>query len=383
MNMVESQENQQPLDWPGSQTLVGYEDEPGPTSGSSVPFDVSLLALAAVDGINQKALRALVKRLGDGLGAVWESDPERLGDLLATARVGEADQLSTNLASRRAELLDKASQELRDLNSRSITVVAPSRVPSKLADLPDRPWWLFVEGNPSALDGGPHIAVVGTRSPTPYGNKATEAAVRTMAAYPLTLVSGLADGIDATAHAVALRDGVQNVAFLGHGVNLTFPEATAEIRRRIVESGGAVVSEYMPNERFRRQSFVQRNRLQAGLADIVVPVEGTASGGTSHTVRFATKYARQIIGFQWEGVGDLVHLIAEQPRSAVLNVFDDEGRRELDRYFRELADSTGCDTYALRLVEHLLERETRLRKTRPSDYAHLRARVEHLARGVR
>ncbi|WP_192748130.1 DNA-processing protein DprA [Actinopolymorpha pittospori] len=70
------------------------------------------------------------------------------------------------------------------------------KIPSPLADSPGRPWWLFVEGNPEALYQSPRVAVVGTRQPSPSGVKATEAVVRTMAAYRITLVSGLANGVD-------------------------------------------------------------------------------------------------------------------------------------------------------------------------------------------
>jgi predicted Rossmann fold nucleotide-binding protein DprA/Smf involved in DNA uptake len=86
-------------------------------------------------------------------------------------------------------------------------LLGPSQLPPRLAALGDGPLWLFVEGEVRALVDGPHIAVVGTRDATRDGVRATEAAVRTLAAYPITLVSGLANGIDATAHMAALRDG--------------------------------------------------------------------------------------------------------------------------------------------------------------------------------
>jgi len=358
------------------QTTLRLDAAPKPRS--DVPFDLALLALAHVDGLGYKGLRALVSHFGDDLGAVWQVESAKIRRLLVDARVGSAERLSTTLAASQAQLLDKASHELRDLRSRQVTVIAPSRMPRKLADLPDRPWWLFVEGRPDVLDNQPHVAVVGTRTPSLHGTKATEIVVRTMAAYPLVLVSGLANGIDATAHTIALRDGVQNVAFLGHGLNVTFPAETASVRSKIVETGGAVVTEYLPGETYRRQNFVQRNRLQAGLADIVVPVDGAATGGTAHTVRFAAKYSRRLIGIRWEGAGDLVSLVAAQPQSVVLDAFTDEDRRELDRHMRELAAAAGHETYALRLVERLLEREMRHRDVHPSDLARLRSRLDHV-----
>jgi DNA protecting protein DprA len=268
------------------------------------------------------------------------------------------------------------------LRASGISIVSPSQIPARLAELPDRPWWLFVEGSPEVLYAEPHVAVVGTREPTPLGIKATESVVRTMAAYPVVLVSGLANGIDAAAHATALRDGVKNLAFLGHGVRVIFPAETAQLRRRIVETGGAVVSEYLPTEHYRRQYFVQRNRLQAGIAELVVAVEGAVDGGTAHTVRFARTYHRRLVGLRWEGVGSLVDLIAQEPNSAVLDIFDDGDRRLLDQWFRQLAESAGKETYALRLVDLLLEREARFREIRPEDAVRLRARLEEIVGGA-
>lgn len=239
-----------------------------------------------------------------------------------------------------------------------------------------------MEGNSDVLYSEPHVAVVGTREPSPRGIKATETVVRTMAPYPVVLVSGLANGIDAAAHATALRDGVPNLAFLGHGVRVVFPAETAQLRRRIVETAGAVASEYLPTEHYRKQYFVQRDRLQAGIAELVVAIEGTAAGGTAHTVRFANAYHTRLVGLRWEGVGNLVDLIADESNGIVLDIFDDDDRRRLDELIRQLAESAGKETYALRLVDLLLQREARFRVIRPEDAVRLRTRLEQIVGGV-
>ncbi|GAX57373.1 DNA-processing protein DprA [Streptomyces olivochromogenes] len=86
---------------------------------------------------------------------------------------------------------------------------------------------------------------------------------------------------------------------------MVFPAETADVRARIICTGGAVATEYLSEEHFRKAQFVQRNRLQAALADIVVAAEGKRAGETAHTVRFVGAYRRPVIGFTWLGAGDL------------------------------------------------------------------------------
>lgn len=93
---------------------------------------------------------------------------------------------------------------------------------------------------------------------------------------------------------------------------MVFPAETADVRARIIRTGGAVATEYLSEEHFRKAQFVQRNRFQAALADIVVGAAGERAGGTACTVRFADAYRRPAIGFTWPGAGDLAGLIGEE-----------------------------------------------------------------------
>ncbi|MFF4345582.1 DNA-processing protein DprA [Kitasatospora sp. NPDC001540] len=348
-------------------------EAPGATQ---VPFEVALLALGSVRGMGAKALRSIVRDFGERLGVLFELEPEVLRGALARSRVPtNAAQEVTNSAAR---LVEDAAAAADRLAIRGVRVVGPAHLPKRLANLPDGPLWLFVEGDPDALAAGPHVAVVGTRKASAEGVRATEAAVRTMAAYPMTLVSGLANGIDAAAHDAALRDGVRNVAFLGHGTDLVFPAETAHLRAMIVHSGGCVASEYLPGERYRKAQFVQRNRLQAALADLVVAAEGEYTGGTAHTVRFATSYKRPLIGFTWPGAGDLTRAVADQPTGQLLDIFDPAGRRAFDARCRALANAYGHSAFGLQLVERQLQREAQLRQLTPEDFKRLRARIDQL-----
>jgi DNA protecting protein DprA len=342
------------------------------------PFGQSLLALGKVPGLGQQRLSGLAGLLGDNIGLLLEDDHVRTLEILQTAKIADAHRVAETLAQTRKDLIEAGHHELERLQQRAITLLAPEQIPPRLRALPDGPRWLFVQGAPEVLDDPPYVAVVGTRQPSRLGTKATEAVVRTMAAYPITLVSGLANGIDAAAHQVALRDGVTNVAFLGHGINVVFPAETSEIRERIVESGGAVVSEYLPDDHYKRHFFVARNRLQAGLSDIVVAADGSANGGTAHTMRFAARYRRPTVGLQFDDAGDLPELISAQDAGEVVKIFDPAGRRHLDQRFRALCTAADKPTNGLALVEHLLDREMRLRDITRADLEQLTTRLRRL-----
>jgi DNA protecting protein DprA len=345
----------------------------------AVPFVTAFLALAEVRGLGMKALRSLVLRYGDELGRVFSSADEETADALAAGKPTSDSYALAKAISKDADRLLEVGESTRNaLKAESITLLSPSQVPRRILEIRDGPRWLFVQGDVGLIQHSPQIAVVGTRSATSLGLAATMATVRTLAAYPVSVVSGLAEGIDAAAHDAALRYGLPNIAVLGHGINLTFPAATAEVRRKIVSSGGAVVTEYPPNEHYRKQYFVQRNRIQAGLADLVIAVEGSSDGGTAHTIRFSAKYGRNIVGYEWAGADDLPELIRSQATGIVLQIFSEAGRRELDGIVRATVERANKSSSSLSLVERYLREEVRLRQPRSEDLDAIRRLLDEL-----
>jgi predicted Rossmann fold nucleotide-binding protein DprA/Smf involved in DNA uptake len=161
-----------------------------------------------------------------------------------------------------------------------------------------------------------------------------------------------------------------NLAFLGHGTNLVFPEDTAEIRREIICKGGAVMSEYLPSQTYQKWQFVERNRLQAGLADLVIPVEAKAASGTAHTIRFARKYGRTLVGVRWEGANGIVDdLRANHDR--LIDIFTDKGQKELDELVQALVRREHQDQYPFTVLERTILRELGIRKYTETDVARL------------
>lgn len=327
-----------------------FGDEPD-TPESSVPFAIALLGLGSLKGLGQKGLQSLVTRFGEGIGRVFQQPEPELLITLKDSGISGADKFAAAIAKDSSSIIREAEAELVRLEERNIHLVPPSRLPERLRSINgDAPKWLFVEGKANTLDNRPVIAVVGTRQPTEQGCEAARIIAKILAPYPVTLVSGLADGIDCQAHYHSLHNGVKNLAFLGHGINLVFPEETADIRRSIIERGGAVVSEYMPGQHYQKKQFVERNRLQAALADIVIPVEAATASGTAHTIRFARRYARQLVGMTWNGANGIVDdLRANNDR--LIDIFTSAGQKELDQLVKNVLTAERADTYPFKNIE--------------------------------
>ena len=188
--------------------------------------------------------------------------------------------------------------------------------PHALAQLPDAPWILFVKGPLGVLSGPRPVAVVGTRRASSLGCAAVGGVLDGMAGLEWTLVSGMADGIDAAAHQAALERGVPTVACLAHGLHAVHPRSNARLGHRILESGGCWVSEYRLGTPPTKYTFPARNRIIAGLSQSVVVVESNDPGGSLITARLAQDYDRRVFALSpsWcaEGMKGNARLIQDQ-----------------------------------------------------------------------
>ncbi len=166
--------------------------------------------------------------------------------------------------------------------------------PEKLRAIPDAPEWIFIQGLPENL-GKPSVAVVGTRKPSDDGLFLTKYVLGVLAGIGCVTVSGLALGIDQTAHISSIRYSLPTVAVLGTGILQNYPKGSNELREEILKAGGSIVSEYLPNQSYSAENFVRRNRIQAALCDVLIPAEWSIKSGTAHTVKYASKYQKRII----------------------------------------------------------------------------------------
>ena len=168
------------------------------------------------------------------------------------------------------------------------------RYPAGLNDLPSKPLVLYVVGDPAAL-AKPGVAVVGTRLPTLYGTDMAEKFAIGLVKGGLSVISGLATGIDAAAHKGALASGGVTVGVLGGALDRFFPEENRELGRQIVANGGAVVCEYPFGFPPGKQTFPQRNRIVAALARGVLAVEAPTGSGTLITCAFGEQLGRKVM----------------------------------------------------------------------------------------
>jgi DNA processing protein len=167
--------------------------------------------------------------------------------------------------------------------------------PRRLAEIPDPPFGLFTAGIGAPMtDDVPVVAIVGSRRPTTFGMHFARALAATLTAHGATVVSGLALGIDAAAHAGALSAGGATIAVLGAGVDVSSPRRNDALRADILREG-LILSEYWPGTEPAPWRFPARNRIVAGLADAVVVVEAGERSGALITADFALEQGRPVL----------------------------------------------------------------------------------------
>ena len=162
-----------------------------------------------------------------------------------------------------------------------------------LAQIPGPPKLLFAKGNLEVLDGF-SIALVGTRRPSGYGIRSARWFSRELASRGIVIVSGLALGIDGAAHWGALDVGGKTVGVLGHGLDRIYPMSHRPLAQRILDSGGALITEYPPGVAPLKHHFPERNRIVAGLAAGVVVIEAPSRSGSLITVSHALDQGKDV-----------------------------------------------------------------------------------------
>ena len=168
--------------------------------------------------------------------------------------------------------------------------------PSQLLEIPQPPKKLFLLGELPDPETK-FLTIVGSRKFSNYGREACENIIAGLRGYNISIISGLALGTDTIAHNAALTAGLHTIAVPGSGLDpkIIYPRTNFQLARKIVDSGGALLSEFEPDFRATRWSFPQRNRIMAGLADAVLITESTKKSGTLITARMAVDYNKTVL----------------------------------------------------------------------------------------
>ncbi|MDR7417981.1 MAG: DNA-processing protein DprA [Armatimonadota bacterium] len=250
-------------------------------AAQSVPDEevAASIGLGSLPHVGPRTVRRWLEQAGSA-AAAWRS----LRSLTAGRR--DADEIVS--ASR---AFDPAAM-LRRCRERGISVLAllDPAYPARLRAIPDPPAVLYVRGT---LDERPAVAIVGSRRATAYGRAATGRMAADLAAAGVTIVSGLARGIDGAAHQAALDAEGHTVAVLGCGIDVLYPREHRRLAEAIA-AAGALVSEFAPGTPPLPGHFPRRNRVISGLALGVVVVEGAEDSGALVTVDYALEQGREV-----------------------------------------------------------------------------------------
>lgn len=165
--------------------------------------------------------------------------------------------------------------------------------PRLLREIPRPPPLLFVRGDPTCLSL-PQLAIVGSRNPSGGGSENAERFAHYMAERGFAITSGLALGIDAAAHRGALRAGGKTIAVMGTGINLIYPSRHRQLAQDIIDSGGALVSEFPLGTASHACNFPQRNRIISGLSGGTLVVEAAVQSGSLITASYALQHDREV-----------------------------------------------------------------------------------------
>ncbi|MBR5721824.1 MAG: DNA-processing protein DprA, partial [Clostridia bacterium] len=186
--------------------------------------------------------------------------------------------------------LDEAEKILKKCEKLGLRVIPFSspEMPEEVMRTANPPCVLFVKGTAVFSQNDVRVAIVGSRKATALGKKTAARIAYELASAGITVVSGMAAGIDTAAHKGALYEGKETVAFLGGGADVIYPKENAELYRHIVENG-AVVSEYLPGSAVQGFHFPERNRLLSAFSKAVIIVESDENSGSMRTAEHAKK----------------------------------------------------------------------------------------------
>jgi len=188
---------------------------------------------------------------------------------------------------------EKEVDALRKIGAKLVNWKEPD-YPQALLQVYDPPVMLYVRGDAQILNS-PSLSIVGTRRPTVYGSQMAERMGRELAARGLTIVSGLARGIDAIAHQGATAVGGRAIGVLGTGIDVCYPKENKKLYEKVLERG-AIVSEFPTGSHPAPENFPVRNRIIAGMPLGVIIVEGKQYSGSLITARLAMEFGREVFG---------------------------------------------------------------------------------------
>lgn len=206
---------------------------------------------------------------------------------------GIGEEIATQVANS-SSLFAEAEEELSIMERENIHYFffTDNEYPSRLKHFNDSPLLLFTKGN---IDLNPErsVAIVGTRKPTVYGKSVTEEIIGVLSPYDVTIISGLAYGIDITAHRISLAFDIPTIGVMGSGMGNIYPDAHQPVAHKMMTKGG-IITEFNYETGPDAVNFPMRNRIVAGMCDVLVVIESGVKGGSMITAALANDYNKDV-----------------------------------------------------------------------------------------
>ena len=243
------------------------------------------LGFNLIKGIGAVRMQALIQHFGD-LELAWNAAPAEL------AETGLGLKVIERILQARANVdLEKLCKKIEAQNIHILTW-EDEAYPQRLKEIEQPPPVMYIRGD-YLVDDVFAVAIVGTRRVSPYGRQITEELASFLAANGITVISGLARGVDAIAHQTALKAGGRTIGVLGSGVDKIYPPEHRALAEKMMERG-AIISDYAPGTPPDATNFPPRNRIISGLSLAVVVVEAGETSGALITAEFAAEQGREV-----------------------------------------------------------------------------------------
>lgn len=251
----------------------------------------AFIATSFIPRLNSNLCLPLIEKCG-GIEGFFEESDQALSSLYKTFHI------SANLFDRKTAL-EKAKEEAANIEKHDIQIcsIENNHYPELLKQCEDAPLVFYYKGIFAPSDSNKYLAIVGTRHASSRCQARVESLVAELCALNCrpVIVSGLAYGIDASAHRASLKNGLPTFAVLGHGLHMIYPASHKTLAENILNSGGALLSEFPCTAPVHPQNFLRRNRIIAGLCHATLIAESAQKGGAMSTARLALSYNRDVM----------------------------------------------------------------------------------------
>lgn len=243
--------------------------------------------ISRINGVGTQTIKKLLKKY-ESLENIWRLNKKQLMECN-----GISEKIVDKILDNKYRVGIEKYIEYMKQNGIKLIHINNEKYPKKLKLIYDAPMYLYVKGNTGMLNED-SIAIVGSRICSKYGAMIARKFANQLSSSNINIVSGLAKGIDAYAHMGCLDVGGKTIAVLGNGLDTIYPKENIKIANKILESGGAIISEYVIGTKPERLNFPSRNRIVSGISSGVLVVEAREKSGALITVDFAIEQGKEI-----------------------------------------------------------------------------------------